>query len=424
MKPWQSTWLLLLLAILALPSCQSNGANPQDRPLLFFPPPPAASRVQFLTSFQGSKDVVEARSSFELFALGGDPDAPKAIEKPYGVAARDGVVYVCDTRKLNLTRVDFKKRTFTVLGTEGPGRLLKPINVVLDSLGYKFVVDPVRKQIVVFDPDDRFAAAYDVPPPCRPVDLALFENEIYVLDNDKTCQIVVMERKTGKVLRTFGGPGTEPGQFHYASSLCIDAEGFVYVSDTLNFRIQKLTREGKPVWVRGGAGHYLEQFGRPRGIRAGPDGRVFVVDAAMQLVKLYEASGTLRMRFGGPGNTPGGMVLPASVAIDRSSLPFFRKYIHRDFRAEYLIFVANQFGSHLVSVYAFGSFPEGYRLREHEIAELPSPSRPAPSSPPPATPEEAPKGETTPRQDTGPPHLAPGGKDGRVDEGGGDHNKQ
>ena len=87
-----------------------------------------------------------------------------------------------------------------------------------------------------------------IPEPCHPVDLAIFEEELFVLDNDDTCQVVVLDRPSGEVLRTFGGPGAEPGQFKIPSSLCVDADGYLYVSDTHNWRIQKLTREGEPVW--------------------------------------------------------------------------------------------------------------------------------------------------------------------------------
>jgi hypothetical protein len=38
---------------------------------------------------------------------------------------------------------------------------------------------------------------------------------------------------------------------------------------------------------------------------------------------------------------------------------------------EYLLFVASQIGEHLVSVYAFGSFPPGYKMKASEILNLP-----------------------------------------------------
>lgn len=352
-----------------LGGCRS--APKPDKALLLFPPPPARPRIQFLTWASSADEVEPPRSTFEDFILGDEPRRRRAINKPYGIAARDGVVYVCDTKGLAICRLDFKNKTYSVIGTRGPGRLRKPINIAIDPLGYKFVVDPVRKQVVVFGPDDRYVTAFDVPEPCHPVDVAIYKNELYVLDNDETCQIVVLDRTTGKVLRTLGGPGGEPGQFKIPNSLAIGAEGYLYVCDTHNWRIQKLSRDGKPIWVRGTWGRRLGQFGRPRGIRVGPNGIIYVVDGATEIVQMFNSEGQVLMRFAGPGNVPGALVLPSTLAIDATSLEYFKQYIHKDFRAEYLLFVVSQYGQHLVNVYAFGSFPEGYKLAESQIARLP-----------------------------------------------------
>ena len=339
--------------------------------MLLFPSPPAEPRIQFLTWASTAKQVEAPKSSFAQFVLGDEPVNLLGLDKPYGVAARDGVVYVCDTKIPGVCRLDFRNQTFTVLGIRGPGRLRKPINLIVDPAGYKFVADALRKQIVVFGPDDRYVTAFDVPKPSHPVDVALWENELYVLDNDDSCQIVVLDRQTGEVLRTFGGPGEEPGQFKIPNSLCLAPDGHLYVSDTLNWRIQKLTRDGEPVWTKGTAGHRLGQFGRPRGLRVAPDGVIYVADAATEIVQLLSAEGEVLMHFGGPGSVPGSLVLPATVAVDASSIPYFKQYVHEDFNVDYLLFVSSQYGQHLLSVYAFGSFPEGYQLSQARIASLP-----------------------------------------------------
>ncbi len=359
-----------IAGLLALPlACRTS---PEKGPsLVFFPNPPAPPRVQFLMSASGADDVEPKSDWFEQFILGDEALSLRTINKPYGIAARDGVVYVCDTKGLSLTRMDFKHQTYSLLGIRGPGRLRKPINIVIDETGHKFVADPVREQIVVFGPDDRYLTAFDLPKPARPVDVAVYGNELFVLDNDESCQIVVLDRSTGEVLRTLGGPGSEPGQFRIPGSLCVDPEGFLYVSDTHNWRIQKLTRNGKSVWVRGTAGYTLGQFGRPRGIRAGPDGTIYVVDGATEIVQMFDSEGHILMRFGGPGNAPGALSLPSTLTIDATSIPYFKQYVHKDFKVDYLIIVASQYGTRLVNVYALGSFPKGYKLSESERVTIP-----------------------------------------------------
>lgn len=357
-----------VLCLASTVGCRSAARSNEQ--LVFFPAPPAEPRIQFITWASGAAQVEEQRGAFADFVLGEEPRVQQAIQKPYGLVARDGVVYVCDTKGLSIAKLDYRTRAFSYFGTSGPGRVRKPLNIAMDPLGYKFVVDSDRRQVVVFGPDDAYVSAFDVPPPCHPVDLAIHGNELFVLDNDETCQIVVMDRQTGAVLRTFGGPGGEPGQFKIPNSLAVDSDGFVYVSDTHNWRIQKLTRDGKSVWVKGGPGYKLGQFGRPRGIRVGPDGIVYVVDGATEIVQMFDSDGNVLMRFAGPGNAPGSLGLPSTLSIDTTSLPYFQKLVHKDFKLEYLMFVASQYGDHLVSVYGFGSFPKGYKLNASEIKQL------------------------------------------------------
>lgn len=361
----------IAVAAAAAMGCRAD-LEPVAEPLLVFPPPPAEPRIQYLTWASGAGQVEGPIGWFDDLLLGPEAETgADTIVKPYGIAAREGVVYVCDTKASSLARLDFARHTFTRLGISGVEKLRKPLNVAIDSLGYKFVVDSERRQVVVFGPDDHFVTALAVPEPCHPVDLAIHGEEVFVLDNDDDPQIVVLERTSGAVLRTFGGAGAGPGQFTKPSSLCIDGAGFIYVSDSFNYRIQKLSPDGAMVWERGAPGRRLGQFGRPRGIRIGPDGVLYLVEGAMQLVQMFDSDGNVLMRFGGPGNVPGGFVLPATLAIDATSVPYFADRVHPDFEVDYLLFVSNQYGAHLVNVYAFGSFPEGYRFQASEISALP-----------------------------------------------------
>jgi len=357
--------------ILALTTgCAADGGA--KKPLLVFPAPPDKPRIQYLTWASSAEQVEGPISALSKLALGDDRVNRPALDKPYGLAARDGVVYVCDTKLPGICRLDFKNNTFTILGVLGPGRLRTPLNLVIDPLGYKFVADAQREQIVVFGPDDEYVTVFELPKPCRPVDVALWEDELYVLDNDETCQVIVLDRTTSEVVRTFGVQGEDPGQFRIPNSLAFDSEGHLYISDTLNWRVQKLTRDGEPIWAKGAPGYRLGQFGRPRSLRIGPDGLVYVADAATEIVQMLNSDGDVLMHFGGPGTVPGTLVLPAGVAVDATSIPYFKQYIHKDFNAEYLVFVSSQYGPRLINVYAFGSFPEGYRLSQSQIASLPS----------------------------------------------------
>ncbi|MGZ3254775.1 MAG: hypothetical protein ACXU7D_10765, partial [Burkholderiaceae bacterium] len=63
-----------------------------------------------------------------------------------------------------------------------------------------------------------------------------------------------------------GTLGSLPGQFNIPFGVAIDKQGFILVSDSANYRIQKLTPLGLPVKTWGSQGAGAGQFGLAREI--------------------------------------------------------------------------------------------------------------------------------------------------------------
>jgi len=85
-------------------------------------------------------------------------------------------------------------------------------------------------------------------------------------------------------------------------------------------------------------------------------------------VQIFDRDGRFLMFFGESGDGPGGLLLPAKVAIDYDNLKYFQRYLQPGFQAEYLVFVTSQVGPRRVSVFAFGKaqgtkYPEDEELR-------------------------------------------------------------
>ncbi len=373
--------LLALAAAGVLLSTGCRTTKPADSsassraPTIFFPAAPDRPRVQFLTAFGGADDVEARKGGFRAFVIGTDiaGKAAREVGRPHGIAVRDGVVYVCDTNANQIARLSFREKAYSTFGASGVGKLRKPVNIAVDEAGYTFVADTLRQQVVVFGPDSAYVSAFALPDAGRPVDVAVHGNELFVLDNDKTPQVVVLERTTGKVLRTFGSVGAGRGQLNLPTSIAVTVNGEVCISDTLNYRVQKFTADGQLVWEQGEAGRLLGQFARPKGIAVGPDGIVYVVEAAMELVQMFNDKGQLLMHLGGPGDGPGALTLPAAVAVDQTSIADFQQYIYPRFAVDYLVFVTSQAGPRRINVFALGSFPEGYTPTEGTIKALPPP---------------------------------------------------
>jgi len=319
-------------------------------PAVFFPPAPGLPRIQYLTSFTGIKDI-EEQSSFNRFVVGEKQN--RKIDKPYGVALHDGKIYVCDVNA-TVTVLDLEAKTFSFLkGATGAGLLKQPVNISITADGTKYVSDPIRGQVVVFDRDDQFLKAYGTPGSWKPVDAVAFENRLYVADMAHGL-VTIFDLASGAMLTSIGNTGDPKFRLDRPSNLAFDSEGYLYVTDMGRCQVMKFDRDGKFQQMTGKIGDNFGHFARPKGVALDRQGNLYAVDAAFNNVQIFNRQGRLLMAFGAEPGKPGGLELPAKIAIDYDNLEYFKKYLEPGFRAEYLIVVTSQFGDRRVNVFAYG----------------------------------------------------------------------
>jgi DNA-binding beta-propeller fold protein YncE len=120
--------------------------------------------------------------------------------------------------------------------------------------------------------------------------------------------------------------GFVDGQFVHPTGLDSDAQGFIYVADSGNNRVQKFTPDGRFVLKFGGPEFpylNLSQLGRgpgefqgPASVAVGPEGDVYVTDFLGMRVKRFGSDGSYRSQWGGLGSTPGKFILPDFIDTD------------------------------------------------------------------------------------------------------------
>ena len=167
-----------------------------------------------------------------------------------------------------------------------------------------------------------------------------------------------------------GTSGDGPGGFALIGGLALDAEENVYATDKALARVTKFNKEGIFQMSFGQMGESIYDFARPKGISIDKAGRLWIVDAAPQVTKVYDAEGQLLMFFGFPGPLPGNQNLPVTVIIDYEHVDLFREYGAEDAQIESLVFVSNQYGQK-INVYGFGKFPAEEKRRAAEAALSP-----------------------------------------------------
>ena len=122
---------------------------------------------------------------------------------------------------------------------------------------------------------------------------------------DSAHQTVTEATPRGRVVRTWGGEGTRPGQFRLANGgIAVDQKGRVYVADSGNARIQVFTSTGHFIRQMGVFGNEAGQFQFPWAIAVASDGSLYVSDDRQATLTKLSPRGHQDWRLGGPGTPP------------------------------------------------------------------------------------------------------------------------
>lgn len=335
----------------AMLAAMAGCAGKQELKPVFWPAPPDLPRVQFLRSVKDSRDVME-RKSFDLLSLGGDSATDIPIYKPYGVAVKHGKIYLTDTVAAEVLIIDLPgKKMSRLSGNKTVGKLKKPIGITVDDDGNIYVADTNRMEVLQYGPDGTFVRALGKSLDIRPTDIESEGEYLYLLDSGQS-RILVLDRKSGELIRAIGQEGPDITRLSVPIGMAGDSKGGLYATN-FNGRVIAYDRDGHFLKGFGKLGTAFGDFGRPRGIAADRDGLVYIVDAAMQHVLVFNDQFRILMFFGGPGTTA-SLNVPAGIAVSTDNLDYFQQLAEPDFIVEKVIYVVSQFGDRKVNIYGFG----------------------------------------------------------------------
>ena len=126
----------------------------------------------------------------------------------------------------------------------------------------------------------------------------------------------VINPSTGRLVRTIGSYGTEPGQFLLPLGLAANQQGVIFVSDTTNNKIEKFTSEGRHIAVIGAPG-VKGALTSPEGLALYGDEKIFVADQGNhRIVVFLQRNGRYVTNFGKRGREAGQFIEPRDVAVD------------------------------------------------------------------------------------------------------------
>ena len=251
---------------------------------------------------------------------------------------------------------------------ETPVVLQRPLSGVADENGRIFVTDPSRQAVFVFDPQEGHLIVWESATAnarfVAPAGIALgMPGDVYVADSELGI-VVRLNRKgesigvigngelrhpvglafdaatqrlyvadthdhnikvfdaDGRLLHTLGRRGEKPGELNYPTYLAL-AKGELYVTDTMNARVQVLDAEtGAPKRIIGERGMSVGNLVRPKGVAVDEEGNVYIVESYYDHLLVFNKEGEFLMPIGGTGHEIGNFFLPSGVWIDAHNRVF------------------------------------------------------------------------------------------------------
>jgi DNA-binding beta-propeller fold protein YncE len=316
-----------------------------DLSKIVWPNPPAIARVKFVRQFTGEKidfgtpgqKPAKPKQTWMDRLAGTKLEQDKVLDQPfqlqrtYGLAFDPrGNVYVADQavgaifvfkpnedspKKLEMIRHGHEAHFGEING------------LAIDDNDRLFVSDDKLHKVIVISPgpERKEEASVGAGLLDRPGGIAIDHDNrfLYVVDTSNDV-VDVFDADTYKFLRKIGTPGknhtlTDPGDFSLPTHVAVDHEGNVYVTDTLNNRVEIFDADGNFLSMFGKSGDGPADFSRPKGIAVDADGHIWVADEVQSRVKVFNTEGRLLIYLGQPGNWPGQFSALYDIAVDHKN---------------------------------------------------------------------------------------------------------
>jgi sugar lactone lactonase YvrE len=323
LRGWHRLMGIASLALALLGGCTRPAGVifPPRTPPLVWPTPPEEPRVAYVGALSTSADLqpaVSFREAVDRTFFGKHPTY--SMLTPYAVCTDGGDrLFVADSGAQTVHVFNLQSRKYGRLTPVPPLRFSQPAGVAWSPEGRLYVADSVGGCIYVFDNAGRQVGRLGEGEVGRPAGLAWDQRQNRLLIADVARHCVVVMQADGSISQRIGRRGSQPGEFNYPTNVAIDSQGRMYVSDSLNFRVQQFDANLKPVRSIGRKGDMPGDLSQPKGIAVDGEDHLYVVDAHFEAIQVFDAQGQLLLNFGEEGRGAGQFWLPAGLFIDASN---------------------------------------------------------------------------------------------------------
>jgi sugar lactone lactonase YvrE len=252
-----------------------------------------------------------------IAGLDGKPLQPVVLQRPAAVIGDDhGRLFVSDTSRQAVFVFDAAAGELLVWErAQGLVNFVAPVGLAV-APGRLFVADAELRAVFVLDARGEPLASIGQGLLQRPTGLARDPQRGLLFVADTMAHDIKVFSDAGVWLRTIGTRGERDGEFNYPTHLAF-ANDELYVTDTLNHRVQVFSAQGEVLNRKFGArGLYVGNLVRPKGVGVDSEGNVYVIESYFDSLLVYSPRGELLLPIGGASPATGRFYLPSGVWVD------------------------------------------------------------------------------------------------------------
>src|SRR5208282_336249 len=221
---------------------------------IVWPNPPSVARIKYEAFYATQRlsqvDATKTKKENWMDRLAGTQPENESgrvlfqLAEPYGMAVDSkGSLYVADQKVGAVFIFNTETRDVDLIKNSVHAHFVRIIGLAMDDDDRLFVSDPGLRHVLVFNKEHK---AEDVITEgmVEPGGLAIdTQNRLLYVADTELDQILVYDADKLKPVRKMGTAGhkhelTTPGDFSKPAGVAVDAEGNLYVADTMNNRIE------------------------------------------------------------------------------------------------------------------------------------------------------------------------------------------
>lgn len=289
-----------------------------------------------------------------LLSFGGFGKSLNTFVNPSSFFVDEEFIYICDLNS-SMIKVFRHDGNFAGFFIEYPNMM--PTSIVMDSNFKLWITDRWDDTVKVFSTDNELKNIIGRSGSGKkefktPLDIAFFEDKIYVLDSGNAR--VQVFNLNGNYLFDFGEVGLDDGKLYCPTSFAFDKKGNLWIVESCNGRIQVFDKNGnfiKKINLKMSSPKVVEKFDEfmiiansedekiyivdlngnlikilgedissplyfPQSITTLSDGTIVVANSGTSTISLFDKDGNFIKTFSSYGKAPGKIQYPLGVAVN------------------------------------------------------------------------------------------------------------